>query len=119
MRHCVSTCWSPICLFGFQEAERRQQVCAVFQASLAGGCLVSSKASGVRSMRNSWSDRGSAAVDVGDLGLAKQCFSRAMKEESANSSHRFHLAIVLERLGEIDAAAQQLTHSLRLDPKRV
>src|SRR5689334_25088783 len=70
-------------------------------------------------MTDSWSDRGSAAIDAGDLQMAKQCFTRAVKADSTSSRHRFHLAIVLERLGEIDAAAQQLTQSLRLDPKSV
>ena len=69
-------------------------------------------------MSVSWSERGSAAVDAGDLDAAKQCFSRAVKADSTNSSHRFHLAVVLEGLGELDAAAQQLTQALRLDPTR-
>jgi tetratricopeptide (TPR) repeat protein len=70
------------------------------------------------SINSSWSERGSAAVDAGDLALAKQCFLRAVKAESGNASHRFHLAVVLEGLGELAAAAQQLTHALRLDPKQ-
>ena len=69
-------------------------------------------------MNNPWSERGSAAVDAGDLQMAKQCFSRAVKSEASNASHRFHLAVVLEALGELAAAAQHLTHALRLDPKR-
>jgi SAM-dependent methyltransferase len=69
-------------------------------------------------MTSYWSERGSSAVDAGDLHMAKQCFSRAVKADSSNASHRFHLSIVLESLGELDAAAQQLTHALRLDPKR-
>lgn len=69
-------------------------------------------------MNNSWSERGSAAIDAGNLDMAKQCFSQAVKADSCNTSHRFHLAIVLEGLGELDVAAQQLTQALRLDPKR-
>jgi SAM-dependent methyltransferase len=69
-------------------------------------------------MTSSWSKRGSAAVDAGDLHMAKQCFLRAVKAESVSASPRFHLAIVLEGLGELSAAAQQLTHALRLDPKQ-
>jgi SAM-dependent methyltransferase len=69
-------------------------------------------------MPHSWSERGSAAVDAGDLQLAKQCFSRAVRDEGSNARHRFHLALVLEGLGELAAAARELTHALRLDPKR-
>ncbi len=69
-------------------------------------------------MASSWSERGSAAVDAGDLDTAKQLFLRAVKAEGGNAGHRLHLAIVLEALGELDAAAQQLTHALRLDPRR-
>ena len=69
-------------------------------------------------MSASWSERGSAAVDAGDLRLAKQCFAKAVKDEGRNANHRFHLAIVLESLGELAAAAQELTQALRLDPKR-
>ena len=69
-------------------------------------------------MTSYWSERGSSAVDAGDLHTAKQCFSRAVKADSCNASHRFHLSVVLEGLGELAAAAQQLTHALRLDAKR-
>src|SRR5215472_13337147 len=69
-------------------------------------------------MPGSWSERGSVAVDAGDLQLAKQCFARAVKDECANGRHRFHLAVVLEALGELAAAARELTQALRLDPKR-
>jgi SAM-dependent methyltransferase len=69
-------------------------------------------------MNSSWSKRGSAAVDAGDLDMAKQCFSRAVKDERGNPSHRFHLSIVLEGLGELAAAAHELTQALCLDPKR-
>ncbi|MBO0741208.1 MAG: methyltransferase domain-containing protein [Hyphomicrobiaceae bacterium] len=69
-------------------------------------------------MPGSWSERGSAAVDAGDLDLAKQCFARAVRDECSNARHRFHLAVVLEGLGELAAAARELTQALRLDPKR-
>jgi SAM-dependent methyltransferase len=69
-------------------------------------------------MPGSWSERGSAAVNAGDLELAKQCFSRAVRDECSNARHRFHLAVVLEGLGELSAAARELTQALRLDPKR-
>src|SRR5215467_10626412 len=67
-------------------------------------------------MPGSWSERGSVAVDAGDLQLAKQCFARAVKDECSNGRHRFHLAVVLEGLGELAAAARELTQALRLDP---
>src|SRR5215470_8742633 len=69
-------------------------------------------------MPGSWSERGSVAVDAGDLQLAKQCFARAVKDECSNGRHRFHLAVVLEGLGELAAAARELTQALRLDPER-
>src|SRR5215813_2844247 len=69
-------------------------------------------------MPGSWSERGSAAVNAGNLELAKQCFSRAVKDECSSARHRFHLAVVLEGLGELAAAARELTQALRLDPKR-
>src|SRR5215831_708790 len=69
-------------------------------------------------MPGSWSERGSAAVDAGDLELAKQCFSRAVRDECSNARHRFHLAVVLEGLGELAAAARELTQARRLDAKR-
>jgi SAM-dependent methyltransferase len=69
-------------------------------------------------MPGSWSERGSVAVDAGNLDLAKQCFSRAVRDECSNARHRFHLAVVLEALGELAAAARELTQALRLDPKR-
>jgi SAM-dependent methyltransferase len=61
------------------------------------------------------SERGSAAVDAGDLETAKSCFLEAVRADGRNASHRFHLAVVLEGLGEIDAAAIALTQALRLD----
>jgi SAM-dependent methyltransferase len=69
-------------------------------------------------MASSWSERGAAAVDAGDLDAAKGHFSRAVKAEGGNAAHRVHLSIVLEGLGELDASAQHLTHALRLDPRR-
>ncbi len=66
---------------------------------------------------SSWSERGSAAVDAGDLKVAKECFLQAVKAESRNAGHRLHLAIVLEGLGEPGPAAERLTEALRIDPK--
>ena len=64
----------------------------------------------------SWSERGSAAVDLGDLEGARQCFAEAVREERGNAMHRYHLAVVQEALGELDAAGASLTEALRLDP---
>jgi SAM-dependent methyltransferase len=71
-------------------------------------------------MRNfSWSELGSAAVDAGDLPAAKNYFLEAAKAEARDARHRFHLAVVLQGLGEIDAAATALTEALRLDMSMV
>ena len=67
-------------------------------------------------MPGSWFERGSAAVYAGNLELAKQCFSRAVRDEGRNARHRFHLAVVLESLGDLAGAARELTQALRLDP---
>ncbi|KAB2920600.1 MAG: methyltransferase domain-containing protein [Hyphomicrobiaceae bacterium] len=66
---------------------------------------------------SSWSERGSAAVNAGDLKVAKECFLQAVKAEGRNASHRLHLAIVLEGLGESEPAAEHLTAALRINPK--
>jgi SAM-dependent methyltransferase len=64
-----------------------------------------------------WSERGSAAIDSGDLEAAKQCFTEAVRADSRNARHRFHLAVVLEGLWELGAAGARLTEALRLDPR--
>ena len=64
-----------------------------------------------------WSERGSAAVDLGDLDAARLCFAEAVKADRGNARHRYHLAIVQEGLGEHGAAGASLTEALRLDPK--
>jgi SAM-dependent methyltransferase len=69
-------------------------------------------------MPGSWFERGSAAVYAGNLELAKQCFSRAVKDEGRNARHRFHLAAVLESLGDFAGSARELTQALRLDPEQ-
>jgi len=57
-----------------------------------------------------WSERGSLAVDAGDLATAKQCFFQAVRSDSRNAKHRFCL-------GEYEGAAERLTQALRLDPR--
>jgi SAM-dependent methyltransferase len=63
-----------------------------------------------------WSERGSAAVDLGDLHAARLCFAQAVKAERGNAQHRYRLAVVQQGLGELGAAAASLTEALRLDP---
>jgi len=64
-----------------------------------------------------WSERGSAAVDLGDLHAARLCFTEAVKADRGSAGHRYHLAIVQEGLGEFGAAGASLTQALRLDPR--
>ena len=66
-----------------------------------------------------WAERGSAAVDHGDLETARACFAEAVRKERGNAGHRYHLALVEEALGHVDAAAAGLTQALRLDPGMV
>lgn len=63
-----------------------------------------------------WSERGSQAIDEGDLNTAKHCFMQATKAEKNVASHRFHLALVLEALGDFGGSAEQLSTALRLKP---
>ena len=63
-----------------------------------------------------WSALGSQAVSDGDVHRAKDCFTKAVKLEKDVAAHRFHLAIVLEALGDFGGAAEQLTTALRLKP---
>jgi SAM-dependent methyltransferase len=74
-------------------------------------------AAGTRAQRQpDWAERGSAAVDHGDLEAARACFAAAVRRERSNADHRYHLALVEEALGDIDAAGAGLTEALRLAP---
>ena len=64
----------------------------------------------------SWSERGSAAVDLGDLEAARACFAEAVRAERGEPLHRYRLAVVAEALGDFGAAGASLTQALRLDP---
>jgi len=64
-----------------------------------------------------WSERGSAAVDLGDLDAARLYFAQAVRAERGNAGHRYHLAVVEEGLGDFAAAAVCLTEALHLDPQ--
>jgi 2-polyprenyl-3-methyl-5-hydroxy-6-metoxy-1,4-benzoquinol methylase len=64
-----------------------------------------------------WSERGSAAVDLGDLDTARQCFAEAVRADRGNATLRYHLAVVQEALSEPGAAAASLAEALRLDHK--
>jgi SAM-dependent methyltransferase len=66
-----------------------------------------------------WSERGSAAVDHGDLEAARQCFAQAVRAERGSAAHRYNLALVLEAQGDVAGAAAGLTEALRLDPGMV
>jgi len=68
-----------------------------------------------RSRRPDWSERGSAAVDLGDLDAARLYFAEAVRRDRGNARHRYHLAVVEEGLGSLGAAAASLTEALRLD----
>ncbi|HEX6000156.1 MAG TPA: methyltransferase domain-containing protein [Hyphomicrobiaceae bacterium] len=63
-----------------------------------------------------WAERGSAAVDHGDLAAARECFAEAVRGERGHARHRYHLAIIEEALGNLDAAGAGLTEALRIDP---
>ena len=63
-----------------------------------------------------WSERGSAAVDLGDLDAARLCFAEAARRDRGNARHRYRLAVVEEALGHCGAAAASLTEALRVDP---
>jgi len=62
-----------------------------------------------------WDERGAEAVAAGDLSTARKCFLAAVRAEDRNPLHRFHLAIVLESLGDLAGAAEHLTRALRYD----
>jgi 2-polyprenyl-3-methyl-5-hydroxy-6-metoxy-1,4-benzoquinol methylase len=66
--------------------------------------------------KQTWSDRGSAAIDAGDLATAEQCFREAIRADRRSARHHFHLALVLEARAKFGGAAEHLTHALRLDP---
>jgi SAM-dependent methyltransferase len=70
-----------------------------------------------RRRESSWSERGSAAVDLGDLETAGACFAEAVRADRGNAMHRYHLAVVQEALGDLGAAGGSLTVALRLDPR--
>lgn len=62
-----------------------------------------------------WATLGAAAIRSGNLRKARKSFLAAVKSDALNAQYRFHLALVLEALGEIGPAATQLTVALRLD----
>src|SRR5215510_11007052 len=66
--------------------------------------------------KQTWSERGSAAVDAGDLATAEQCFREAIRADRGSARHHFHLALVLEARAKFGGAAEHLTQALRLDP---
>jgi SAM-dependent methyltransferase/tetratricopeptide (TPR) repeat protein len=63
-----------------------------------------------------WSERGSAAIDAGDLAAAEQCFREAIRTDRRDARHHVHLAIILEARGKYGDAAAELTQALGLNP---
>ena len=63
-----------------------------------------------------WAASGAAAISAGSLRKARKCFLAAVKGDAANAQYRFSFALALEALGEVGAAAEQLTTALRLAP---
>ena len=61
--------------------------------------------------------RGAAAIAGGDLEGARKNFAAAVRADGSNADHRFNLAIVLESLGDISGAAEELTKALQADPQ--
>ena len=73
-------------------------------------------ASRTSSKAQTWSERGSAAIDAGDLAAAEQCFREAIRTDRRDGRHHVHLAIILEARAKFGDAAQELTQALRLEP---
>ncbi len=69
-----------------------------------------------KAKKQTWSERGSAAIDAGDLANAEQCFREAIKSDRRNGRHHFHLAVVLEARAKFGPAAEHLTQALRQNP---
>jgi hypothetical protein len=65
------------------------------------------------------SRRGAAAIAAGDLLDAAKAFAAAVKADGTSPEHRFRLAMVLEALGDVGHAAEELTKSLQIDPHMI
>jgi len=60
---------------------------------------------------------GQTAAEAGEFRTALGFFEQAIDADKRNAAPRYNLATMLGRLGHVDAAAQQLTVVLRLEPK--
>jgi SAM-dependent methyltransferase len=63
-----------------------------------------------------WSELASRAVDAGNFETAREYFQQAVAINKSAASHRFHLALVCDTLGDYRVAAEELTTALRLKP---
>ncbi|WP_414464475.1 methyltransferase domain-containing protein [Hyphomicrobium sp. DY-1] len=68
---------------------------------------------------DTWSKLGSAAVDRGDFKAAKTYFQSAVDLAPRSALGRYHLALVMEALGDFGGAGEQLTEALRLQPAMI
>ncbi len=67
--------------------------------------------------QTNWSELGLRAAQAGDYAKARALFENALEAEPRNASHHHNFAVVLERLGEFDAAAAHLTMALARKPR--
>jgi hypothetical protein len=63
-----------------------------------------------------WVELGSRAVDEGNVETAREHFEQAVKLEKNVASHRFHLALVCDTLGDYGPPPRNLTIAVRLKP---
>ena len=68
------------------------------------------------SRHKDWGRLGVEAAEAGAFDMARIYLEKAVRREKRHAGHRYNLAIVMEALGEIDAAARLLTEALRLKP---
>ena len=66
--------------------------------------------------RRNWAELAVQAAGDGDLEAAKRCFAKAVKVDKNDPILRFHYGVVLERLADFGAAAEQFTEVLRIEP---
>ena len=69
-----------------------------------------------QTVKTDWGQLGITAAQSGDLVSAKAYLGRAVRTDRQTPVHRFNLAIVHERLGEIEEAVQQLSEAVRASP---
>jgi SAM-dependent methyltransferase len=67
--------------------------------------------------KQTWHALALRAAEVGDLSTARSAFAKALTSDRTDAALHHNLAVVEEKLGEIDAAAGLLTEALRLNPR--